>query len=56
MYLSDIFTVGPSLAGVPALSLPCGFFNNMPVGLQIIGKPFGEEIIFEAAKEFEKTV
>lgn len=51
MYLSDIFTVGPSLAGVPALSLPCGVFNNMPVGLQIIGRPFEENLIFNTANQ-----
>jgi len=53
MYLSDIFTVSVNLAGLPALSLPCGKVNNLPVGLQIIGKPFEEEKIFEIAKILE---
>ncbi len=53
MYLSDIFTVSVNLAGLPALSLPCGEVNNLPVGLQIIGKPFEEEKIFEIAKILE---
>jgi aspartyl-tRNA(Asn)/glutamyl-tRNA(Gln) amidotransferase subunit A len=53
MYLSDIFTVSVNLAGLPALSLPCGKANNLPVGLQIIGRPFEEEKIFEIAKFLE---
>lgn len=56
MYLADIFTVGVSLAGLPALSLPCAKSKEgLPIGLQIIGRPFEENIIFEAAKEFENS-
>jgi len=47
MYLADIFTVSVNLAGLPAVSVPVGFTNNLPVGLQIIGKPFEEDIILE---------
>ncbi len=54
MYLSDIFTVSINLAGLPAISLPCGRINELPVGLQIIGKPFQENKIFEIAKIFEE--
>ncbi len=54
MYLSDIFTVSINLAGLPALSLPCGNVNGLPVGLQIIGRPFGEENIFNLAQKFNK--
>jgi aspartyl-tRNA(Asn)/glutamyl-tRNA(Gln) amidotransferase subunit A len=57
MYLSDIFTVSVSLAGLPAISIPVGSCRTssgeMPVGLQIIGKSFQEEQIFEVAKIYE---
>jgi aspartyl-tRNA(Asn)/glutamyl-tRNA(Gln) amidotransferase subunit A len=54
MYLSDIFTISINLAGVPAISVPCGKINELPVGLQIIGKPFEENKIFEIGEFFEK--
>jgi len=54
MYLADIFTVGASLAGLPAISLPCGKVNNLPVGAQLIGKPFQEPTILKAGEIFEK--
>jgi aspartyl-tRNA(Asn)/glutamyl-tRNA(Gln) amidotransferase subunit A len=54
MYLSDIFTISVNLAGVPAISLPCGMIKQLPVGLQIIGKPFEENKIFELGEFFEK--
>ena len=51
MYLSDIFTVTSNLAGVPALSLPCGFTaGGLPIGCQIIGPDFAEGTIFRAAR------
>ncbi len=49
MYLADIFTVSVNLAGLPAISLPCGTIDQLPVGLQIIGKPFEENKIFDIA-------
>jgi aspartyl-tRNA(Asn)/glutamyl-tRNA(Gln) amidotransferase subunit A len=53
MYLSDIFTISVNLAGLPAISMPCGMINKLPVGLQIIGKPFEENKIFDVAQLIE---
>ena len=53
MYLSDIYTVPASLAGLPAISVPCGIAGNLPVGLQIIGPQFRDDLVFEAARAFE---
>ncbi|MEK6679028.1 MAG: Asp-tRNA(Asn)/Glu-tRNA(Gln) amidotransferase subunit GatA [Nitrospirota bacterium] len=56
MYLSDIFTISVNLAGVPAASIPSGFTKgNLPIGLQIIAKPFDEETIIRAAYTFEQS-
>lgn len=53
MYLSDIFTISINLAGVPAISIPCGFSNKgLPIGLQLIGKHFDEETLIKAAYTF----
>ncbi len=56
MYLVDIYTVPVNLAGLPAISLPCGKSQNLPVGLQIIGRPFEENKIFEAASFIEEII
>ncbi|HRU38836.1 MAG TPA: Asp-tRNA(Asn)/Glu-tRNA(Gln) amidotransferase subunit GatA [Candidatus Goldiibacteriota bacterium] len=56
MYLSDIFTIGPNMAGLPGISIPCGFDGkNLPVGLQLIGKPFGEQDILDAACVYQSA-
>ncbi|MBP7056123.1 MAG: Asp-tRNA(Asn)/Glu-tRNA(Gln) amidotransferase subunit GatA [Candidatus Omnitrophica bacterium] len=56
MYLSDVFTIPANLAGLPGISLPCGFTkDSLPIGLQILGKPFDEETIFRAAYTFEQS-
>jgi len=56
MYLSDIFTISVNLAGLPALSLPCGFDDaDLPIGLQIVGPPFGEEALLRAARAYEES-
>ena len=56
MYTSDMLTVPANLAGLPALSLPCGFSDNgLPIGLQIIGKQFDEQTIYRAAYAFEQA-
>src|SRR5919198_1016614 len=55
MYLSDVFTIQVNLAGIPGISLPCGFSSaGLPIGLQIIGKPFDEETILQVAYAFEQ--
>ena len=56
MYLSDIFTIPANLAGIPGVSIPCGFTNRgLPVGLQILGKPFDEELLFRVAYTYEQN-
>jgi aspartyl-tRNA(Asn)/glutamyl-tRNA(Gln) amidotransferase subunit A len=56
MYLSDIFTISVNLAGVPGISLPCGFTSdNLPIGLQLIGKHFDEESILQVAHAYEQS-
>ncbi|MBP7614574.1 MAG: Asp-tRNA(Asn)/Glu-tRNA(Gln) amidotransferase subunit GatA [Steroidobacteraceae bacterium] len=54
MYLNDIYTIGANLAGVPALSVPCGFVNDLPVGLQLIGPHFSEAKLLAAAHAFQQ--
>ncbi len=54
MYLSDIYTISASLARVPAISIPCGFSaKGLPIGLQILGRPFEEETVLRAARAYE---
>ena len=55
MYLSDIFTVMANLAGIPGISLPAGFSDGMPVGLQILGPALGESVVLRAAYAFEQA-
>ncbi len=56
MYLSDIFTISVNLAGVPAISVPCGVSQaGLPIGLQLIGRPFAEETILRAAHAYEQA-
>jgi len=55
MYLSDIYTIAANLAGIPAISIPCGFDdNNLPIGLQILAPAFAEEKLLRIAVMFEK--
>ncbi|MCW8930919.1 MAG: Asp-tRNA(Asn)/Glu-tRNA(Gln) amidotransferase subunit GatA [Gammaproteobacteria bacterium] len=54
MYLSDIYTIAVNLAGLPGMSIPAGFVNNMPVGLQLIGKHFAESKLLNVAHQFQK--
>ncbi len=56
MYLSDIFTIAVNLAGLPGLSVPCGFDNQgLPISVQLIGKPFEEETLLRAAYAYEQV-
>lgn len=57
MYLSDIFTIPANLAGVPGISIPCGFTQSgLPIGLQLMTKPFDEETLFQAAYTLEQEL
>jgi aspartyl-tRNA(Asn)/glutamyl-tRNA(Gln) amidotransferase subunit A len=53
MYLNDIYTIGANLAGLPGLSIPCGFVGDLPVGLQIIGPHFSEALLLNAAHRYQ---
>ncbi|ACV61675.1 glutamyl-tRNA(Gln) amidotransferase, A subunit [Desulfofarcimen acetoxidans DSM 771] len=55
MYLSDICTLSANLAGIPAMSLPAGFVGNLPVGMQLMGKPFDEGMLLRFAYTFEQN-
>ncbi|MDQ0861952.1 Asp-tRNA(Asn)/Glu-tRNA(Gln) amidotransferase subunit GatA [Bacillus sp. V2I10] len=55
MYANDILTIPVNLAGVPGISVPCGFSNGLPLGLQIIGKHFDESTVYRVAHAFEQA-
>nr|PZN73359.1 MAG: Asp-tRNA(Asn)/Glu-tRNA(Gln) amidotransferase GatCAB subunit A [Bacillota bacterium] len=55
MYMADICTIPVNLAGLPAISVPCGFVNGLPVGMQIIGKPFADAQILQIAWAYQKV-
>jgi aspartyl-tRNA(Asn)/glutamyl-tRNA(Gln) amidotransferase subunit A len=54
MYLSDIFTVPANLAGIPGVSIPCGLADGLPVGLQLLGRPFGEATLLRLGSAFQR--
>ena len=54
MYLNDIYTIGANLAGVPAISVPCGFVRGLPVGMQIAGPHFAEAKLLNVAHLYQK--
>ena len=55
MYLNDIYTIGANLAGLPAASVPCGFVDGLPVGLQIVGPHFSEARVLSAAHAYQRA-
>lgn len=58
MYLCDVFTLSCNLAGLPGMSIPCGFSSDprpLPIGLQLMGKPFGEQTLFNIAHAYEQS-
>ena len=56
MYLSDVLTIPPNMAGLPGLSIPCGLSNGLPVGLQLIGPQFSENVLFRAGHAIERAL
>ena len=55
MYLSDIFTVSANLTGLPALSIPSGFLQGLPLGVQLLGKPFSETTLLTLARDYQQA-
>ncbi len=55
LYMNDILTVPVNMAGLPGMSIPCGFDNGLPIGMQLIGKAFDEATLFKAAYAFEQN-
>jgi aspartyl-tRNA(Asn)/glutamyl-tRNA(Gln) amidotransferase subunit A len=53
MYLSDIYTISANLAGIPALSMPCGFSDGLPIGLQLMGRPFDEATLYRTGIAYQ---
>lgn len=55
MYLEDVFSVAQAMAGIPSIAVPCGFSGGLPVGMQLMGPQWGEEIILKAAHAYERS-
>ena len=54
MYLNDIYTIGANLAGLPGISIPCGFAEELPIGLQLVGPHFAEEALLACAHQYQQ--
>jgi aspartyl-tRNA(Asn)/glutamyl-tRNA(Gln) amidotransferase subunit A len=54
MYLNDIYTIGANLAGLPGISVPCGFVDDLPVGLQLVGAHFSEGMLLRCAHQYQQ--
>jgi len=55
MYLADLYTIPANLAGLPCISIPCGFDEGLPVGFQILGRPFAEGTVLQVAHAYEQN-
>jgi aspartyl-tRNA(Asn)/glutamyl-tRNA(Gln) amidotransferase subunit A len=55
MYLNDIYTIGANLAGLPGISVPCGFVDGLPVGLHLVGPHFGESTLLRCAHQYQQV-
>ena len=55
MYLCDVLTLGGNLAGLPGISVPCGTWDGLPVGLQVLGPQWGENVVFRVARTYEEA-
>lgn len=55
MYLNDLYTIPANLAGLPALSMPCGFYNHLPIGTQLIGPHFNEGLLLNVAHQYQMS-
>src|SRR5439155_15186363 len=56
MYLSDVLTIPSNMAGLPGLSIPCGLSEGLPVGLQLVGPQFSENVLFRAGHALEQAI
>src|SRR5205085_6246994 len=56
MYLSDVLTIPSNMAGLPSMSIPCGLSEGLPVGLQLIGPQFSENLLFRAGHALEQAI
>ena len=56
MYAADLLTIPPNMAGLPGLSIPCGLSEGLPVGLQIVGPQFSENLMFRAGHALERAL
>jgi aspartyl-tRNA(Asn)/glutamyl-tRNA(Gln) amidotransferase subunit A len=55
MYLADVFTIPANMAGIPGISIPCGFADGLPIGLQFLGKAFDEQTVLRVAHAYERS-